>query len=77
MPKTNPKPKRSTPSRAVAPTGAAALRRKNIRLALILVGVALGFAVSVFAWRMCHHQPPIPQGGTYGETFHPQPQAQE
>ncbi len=46
-----------------------ALRRRNLMLALGLVVFAISVATSVFVWRYSHHQPAIPQGGSYGATY--------
>jgi hypothetical protein len=45
------------------------LRRRNILLAVGLVVFALSVAISVFVWRYSHHQPAIPQGGSYGQSY--------
>lgn len=48
------------------------LRRRNILLAVGLLVFAFTLAVTVFVWRYSHHQPAIPQGGSYGQTYHVQ-----
>lgn len=45
------------------------MRRRNIALAIALLVFALSLAASVFIWRYAHHQPAIPQGGSYGATY--------
>jgi len=46
-----------------------ALRRRNLILAWTLLVFACSLAMSVFVWRYAHHQPAIPQGGSYGATY--------
>ncbi|RYG59913.1 MAG: hypothetical protein EON60_08995 [Alphaproteobacteria bacterium] len=45
------------------------LRRRNIMLAVALLVFAFSLAATVFVWRYSHHQPAIPQGGSYGQTY--------
>ncbi|RYG59801.1 MAG: hypothetical protein EON60_09305 [Alphaproteobacteria bacterium] len=45
------------------------LRRRNILLAVGLLVFAFSLATTVFVWRYSHHQPAIPQGGSYGQTY--------
>ncbi len=45
------------------------LRRRNIMLAIGLLVFAFTLATTVFIWRYSHHQPAIPQGGSYGQTY--------
>jgi hypothetical protein len=44
---------------------------RNIVLALALGAVALGVGVSVFAWRLTHRLPPMPEGSVYGSAYLP------
>ncbi len=45
------------------------LRRRNVLLAVALLVFAFSLATTVFVWRYAHHQPAIPQGGSYGQTY--------
>lgn len=55
----------------MAKKSATALRRKNLLLGWMLIALAITIAVSVFVYRYSHNQAPLPQGGSYGQTYHP------